>query len=264
MSPIEEPTSGTAATWSSAVGHASTGKSGRVIERLQADIDRLNRDKQVWKARFEEAEKTNETLGAYNTSLIDRNSNLEQSHDTNMRQLARKDRMIEELRGDLKREKSRTTAAEDNARTASESEQSWREEATRARALASQKEQEYETITSIRNRDNDRHQEALARLKISFDKLLTDRKADYEAQKRLEIIAEQQSQTIKQLEESNRRLSTINQAYKSEIDTTLSVLRSEARQNGDTLSQAVEEMHEASDKMKWVVNVEKNVKAHDR
>ena len=264
MSPIEEPAGGTGATWSSAVGHASTGKSGRVIERLQADIDRLNRDKLVWKARFEEAEKTNETLGARNTYLIDRNSNLEQSHEANMRQLARKDRMIEELRGDLKREKSRTTTAEDNARTASESEQAWREEVTKARVFASQKEQEYEAITSIRNRDNDRHQEALERLKINFNRLLQDRKADHEVQKRLEIIAEQQSQTIKQLEESGRRLSATNQTYKNEINTTLSVLRSEARLNGDTLSQAVEEMHEASDKMKWVINVEKNVIAHDR
>ena len=258
MSPIDEPAS--AGGWSAAVGHATTaGKSGRVIERLQGDIDRLNRDKIVWKARFEEAERTNETLSTRNTFLMDRNSNLEQSHELDSRQLARKDRLIEELREDLRREKKRTAFAEHTAQTASATEEEWRGEAAKAKAIASQKEQEYESIASCRSMDNERHHSSLERLRGNLDRLLEERKADMEAQRRLEIVAEQQSQTIKQLEELNRRLTANNQAYRAEIDQALAGMLNRARERSDDLDEAVDGMHEARDKMKWVVNVKKNV-----
>ncbi|KKY26478.1 hypothetical protein UCRPC4_g01497 [Phaeomoniella chlamydospora] len=257
MSPIDEPPSGN--TWSSAVGHASTGKSGRVIERLQGDIDRLTRDKLVWKARFEEAEKTNETLSTRNTFLMDRNSNLEQSHEANMRQLARKDRMIEESREDMRKERAKTVAAERAAQAAAQTEEEWREVAAKARALAQQKEHEYESIASCRHMDFDRQQNALNGLKNNLEGLIKDREVDKEAQRRLEIIAEQQSQTIKQLEELNRKLSATNQAYRAEIDNNLSGLLAHARQRSETIDNVVEDMHNARDKMRWVVNVQENV-----
>ena len=192
--------------------------------------------------------------------LADRNSNLELSHEADEKQLARKDRKIEELREELTREKSKTTTAQENAKTASESEEMWREEASKQRAVASQKEQEYEAIATVRTRDNDRHQASLDRSKANLNTLLQNRKADQEAQKRLEIITEQQCQTIKHLEEVNRKLTLNNQAYKAEIDNILLALRSGAQRNEDNLSKAVEDMKVATDKMKWVVNVERNLK----
>ena len=201
--------------WSSAVGHASTGKSGRVIERLQGDIDRLHREKQLLKVRFEESEKTSEALLMRNQYLQDRNNNYEQSHEANVRQLSRKERQVEDLREALGRERAKTATAERVAEAARAGENQCRNEASQARSLAAQKEAEYEAMVTCRTRDKDRHQGDLNRMKESFEGLLRNRQDDRKDYQKLEIIAEQQNQTIGLLEELTRRLSANFKAYRA-------------------------------------------------
>jgi len=259
MSLSESSTPPESTAWSSAIGHASTGKSGRVIERLQGDIDRLHREKQLLKVRHEEMEKANEALMTRNQYLQDRNSNYEQSHEANLRQLARKERQVEELREELRKEKVKTARAEEQVRAATASEEAWRDEASKAKALAAQKEAEYETIVACRNMDYDRHQSGLDNVKSSFETLIRQREEDYEKQKKLEIIAEQQRQTIAQLEELTRRLTANFKAYKSEIERAITELRRIASANDNAVTQKLEEMTEVTGQMRWLMNVEEVV-----
>ena len=84
--------------WSSAVGPATTGgKSGRVIERLQQDLDRLNREKHLANMKYEESEKARENLSIQNASLVERNGVLEQSQEATRRNMARLERKYEEV-----------------------------------------------------------------------------------------------------------------------------------------------------------------------
>lgn len=245
--------------WSSAVGHASTGKSGRVIERLQGDIDRLHRDKQLLKVRFEESEKANETLTTRNQYLQDRNSNYEQSHEANLRQLARKERQVEDLREELQREKAKTERAEETARAASASEEAWRDEASQSKSVAVQKEAEYDTIVACRTLENDRYQGGLDKLRAKFAVLLQQREEDVENQKKLEILAEQQRQTIEQLEELNKKLNTNFKAYRSEIDKAISGMREIASDYDSAITTKLEEMVTTTNKMRWIIHVDKEV-----
>lgn len=245
--------------WSSAIGHASTGKSGRVIERLQGDIDRLHREKQLLKVRFEESEKTSETLQTRNQYLQDRNSNYEQSHEANLRQLTRKERQVEELRAELKREKEKTAFAQHAALAATQSEEEWRDQASQARSIAAQKESEYEAMVSCRKLDHDRHQGGVDRLKENFEALLRDRQEDFDRCRKLEIIAEQQKQTIGQLEELTRRLNSNFKAYRTEIDKAVADVREHASSNDSAIATKLEEMNEVTGQMRWVVNVDKEM-----
>ena len=254
--PIPEASS---SPWSSAVGHASTGKSGRVIERLQGDIDRLHRDKQLLKVRFEESEKANETLTTRNQYLQDRNSNYEQSHEANLRQLARKERQVEDLKEELEREKAKTSRAEETARAAAASEESWRDEASQLKSIAVQKEAEYDTIVACRTLENDRYQGGLDKLRSRFEALLLLREEDLENQKKLEIVAEQQRETICQLEELNKKLNTNFKAYRSEIDRTVSGMRETASGHDTAITTKLEEMTSTTNKMRWVMNVDQRV-----
>jgi FtsZ-binding cell division protein ZapB len=254
VSPSPEPQ-----TWSSAVGHASTGKSGRVIERLQVDIDRLHREKQLLKVRFEESEKTNEALQTRNQYLQDRNSNYEQSHEANLRQLARKERQVEEFREELKREKHKTAIAQQIAQAATRSEEEWRDQASQARSIAAQKESEYEAIVSCRKLDHDRHQGALDRMKENFEALLRDRQDDLDRSRKLEIIAEQQKQTISQLEELTKRLTANFKAYRMEIDKAIADIRRHASSNDSAISTKLDEMTDVTGQMRWVMNMDKEV-----
>lgn len=245
--------------WSSAVGHASTGKSGRVIERLQGDIDRLQRDKKLLKLQFEESEKANETLTTRNQYLQDRNSNYEQSHEANLRQLVRKERQVEDLRAELQKEKAKTARAEETARAASASEETWRDEASQSKSMATQKEAEYDTIVACRTLENDRYQGGLDKLRTRFEALLQQREEDIENHKKLEILAEQQRQTIGQLEELNRKLNTNFKAYRSEIDHAISGMRETASEHDSAITTKLEEMVATTNKMRWVMSVDKEV-----
>jgi hypothetical protein len=254
--PTDQSPSSENGAWSSAIGHANTGKSGRVIERLQSEIDRLNREKQLLKMRHDEMEKANEMLNARNQYLQDRNSNHEQSHEASLRQLARKERQLEDLKDELNREKERTSRAEEQARIASVTEEDWRDQASHAKAIAQQKETEYDAIVSCRNMDNDRHQNGLDKIKDSFDALIRQRAEDLEKQRKLEIIAEQQRQTIAQLEELTKKLSTNFKSYRTEIDAAVTDLRSGAEGNNTAMERKLQEMTDTTHKMKWVMNVD--------
>lgn len=227
-----------------------------MIERLQAEIDRLNRDKKLLNVQFEEAEKANETLASQNRYLTDRNNNYEQSHEANQRQLVRKDRQLEELREELKKEKLRTQRAQDTAQTAAANEEKWRIEANMAKSVASQKEAEYETIVVCRNRDKEWHQNSLDKIRRDFETLLGQRQEDLETQNKLEIVAEQQRQTIGQLEKLTKELRDNFMAYRMEIDTAIEGMRSHVTSNDSAVSKKLEEMQAVTGQMRWVVNVE--------
>ncbi|OAL37432.1 hypothetical protein AYO20_03281 [Fonsecaea nubica] len=256
LSSSESSPSSESVPWSSAIGHAGTGKSGRVIERLQGDIDRLRREKQLLKTRLEEAEKENETLKTRNQSLQDRASNYEQSHEANLRQLTRRERQVEELREELRKEKLKTAAAEAQAAAAASNEEVWRDHASQAKALAVQKEVEYETVVACRKVDYDRHQSGLDKIRSSFDTLLRRQQDDLDKQQKLEIIAEQQRQTIAQLEELTKRLTTNFKAYRYEVDAAISELRHAAINNDQALTQKLDEMTEVTGRMRWVMKVD--------
>jgi DNA repair exonuclease SbcCD ATPase subunit len=260
MSPPPASPSPEPVPWSSAVGHASTGKSGRVIERLQAEIDRLNRDLQLMKARLDDSEKARETLITHNSYLQDRNSNYEQSQEASLRQLQRKDRMIEELRENLLREKLRVAAAEKTAKEAAANEEEWRNQACQSRSLASQKETEYATIVTCRNLEHERHRGSLDQLQDCFQALLRERREDQGSYDRLQLIAEQQNQTIAQLQELNSKTNANFKAYRSEVDKAIAGLREHVSSNDADILAKLEEVTEVTGQMKWVMAVDRSAK----
>ncbi|KAJ9615736.1 mother-specific HO expression [Cladophialophora chaetospira] len=248
--------------WSSAIGHAGTGKSGRVIERLQGDIDRLRRERQLLTTRLEESEKQTENLKTRNQSLQDRTSNYEQSHEATFRQLSRRERQVEELREELRKEKLKTAQAEAQAAAASSNEEEWRNQAHQAKAIAVQREAEYDTMVDCRKVDYNRHQAGLDKLRSQISAVTRRKDEDFDKQKKLEIIAEQQGQTIAQLEEINKKLTTNFKAYRQAIDSDLSGLREKASQIDETVAQKLEEMAEVTGRMRWVMNLEETVPHH--
>lgn len=248
--------------WSSAIGHAGTGKSGRVIERLQGDIDRLRRERQLLTTRLEESEKQNETMKSRNQSLQDRTSNYEQSHDATIRQLSRRERQVEELREELRKEKLKTTQAEAQAAASTANEEVWRDQAHQAKAIAIQKEAEYDTIVDCRKVDYNRHQAGLDKLRSEVGTVLRQKNEDLERQKKLEIIAEQQQQTIAQLEDLNKKLKTNFKAYRYIVDTDIAEMRQNANDNEQAVAQKLEEMAEVTGQMRWLMNIETSVNHH--
>lgn len=205
-----------------------------------------------------------ETLVTRNQCLQDRNSNYEQSHETSLRQLARKDRQLEELREELRKAKFKTAAAEDAARAASTNEAIWRDEAHRAKSLASQKEIEYEAIVACRNDDNARHQGGIEKARQDFETLRRQREEDLEKVKKLEIIAEQQRQTIAFLEDLTKKLNANFKSYREEIDTAVADMHHHFRSNDTAIAQKLEDMTRVAGEMRWVMRMEELINGQPR
>lgn len=99
--------------WSSAIGHATTaGKSGRVIERLMAENDRLKRELELSVLRAQELEKTLATYKPQMEALRHENENLSHTSTVDSGLLARRERKIEELKADNLAKTQRTEKAE--------------------------------------------------------------------------------------------------------------------------------------------------------
>jgi hypothetical protein len=91
------------AQWSSAVGHATTGgKSGRVIEKLMADSDRLKRELKEQVIKAEELQRSLQTYKPRIEALQTENENLSHARGVDQALLARRDRMIADLKEELK------------------------------------------------------------------------------------------------------------------------------------------------------------------
>ena len=166
---------------------------------------------------------------------------------------------MEDLREEVQKEKLKTARAEEALRAAATSEDEWREQASQAKAIAQQKESEYDVIAACRNMDNDRHQNGLNRIKASLDELLNKRAEDLEKQKRMEIISEQRKKEVEQLEELTKRLQVNFNSYRTEIDSAIEDLRTTANGNDRVVHEKVEEMRRITGEMRWVMNVEKVV-----
>lgn len=117
-SPPTTPTPEDDLAWSSAIGRAALGKSGRVIERLMADIDRLKKSLNAEITHRQEVEKREETSQQCIEALRREMATLQQRKDIDAGALMRRDRKIEELTANLEGERRRRTNAEARAKEA--------------------------------------------------------------------------------------------------------------------------------------------------
>ena len=125
-----------------------------------------------------------------------------------------------------------------------------------------QRESEYDTIVACRKVDYDRHQGGIAKIRSEISSLLRLKEDDLEKKKKLEILAEQQRETIAYLEDLNRKLTTNFKAYRHTIDATLSGLHKNANLNDHAVAYKLHEMNEVVGQMRWVMNIDNAVNHH--
>lgn len=266
LSPTENGAAeGTASPpWSSAVGRATTGKSGRVIERIQADNDKLRRDLRLEVLRREEEQKKSEMARSQMQSLQFTNDNLLQMRELDRLSLARKDRKMEELKSDLDGERTRRTEAESQLKQlmrASEDIEAelrakLREETERAAKATSQ----YDLLSaSWRQKDED-YRRSTERLQQDISHLRQDSADDRRKLDELEITAEQHRQEVEKMKAAKDRMSKEFETYRKEMEDNTRRMREQAEQNEKANAEALTETRELLGQMKHVINLKKYVR----
>ncbi|KAJ5085296.1 hypothetical protein N7532_010067 [Penicillium argentinense] len=243
----------------SAVGHAATGKSGRVIHNLQEEIARLRRECGVYRSRAEETQRSNDTLKTQVQNMSERLRNLEQVNETNLNSIARKDRKIEELRNELQNERDKRKEAEASASKVNDMMRDERENHHREQAESHEQAKyhstQYDVLVGATKREK---AELSRRVKNLCDELITLKQAHEKhvvSTGRLDAIADQKNREIESLKDMNERLMTSHVEYKQMKDDELRETIEKAHANDALIEAALAQIRKTEEEMKWAIRL---------
>ena len=263
--PLRSPVSDHKESWSAAIGPATiSGKSGRVIERLMGENDRLHRELRLANAKLEEEQRRSESAREAHQSSQEKNATLEIICGTNQAALTRRNRMIEELKTALRVESTlrRKTEAEMRGilQSADETRDIYEKDLAREREIASHVNSQYDTlheafqgITSRFNVQRADYQEEIRML----EQRNQSRQQRFEA---LEVVCSELRERQDKLDKLHQQILELHEGHRKVIEETIGTAAKKAEQNRLACEEISQRMEKAMGEMKYVVNVKRNLK----
>jgi chromosome segregation ATPase len=246
----------------SAVGHAATGKSGRVIHNLQEEIARLTRECTLYKSRAEEYQRTNEAYKIQQQNTNERIRNLEQVNDTNLNSIARKDRKLEELRIELQHERNKRQDAEKDAnqtnQTMFEERETHNRELARSQEIAKYYETQYEVLSSSNKREKADFAKRINAIWAEVEAIAGARKTHMHSTERLEVLADQKNREVDSLKDSYEKLVTKHTEYKEMKENEFRGTINSAKSNNAAIDKVLAQLKETETEMKWAIRLHKS------
>ncbi|KAE8140955.1 hypothetical protein BDV38DRAFT_217850 [Aspergillus pseudotamarii] len=253
-----------ATEWSSAVGHAATGKSGRVIHNLQEDIARLTRECSVYRSRAEETQRMNDAFKTQVQNMTERLRNLEQAHETNLHSISRKDKKIEELRAEVQSEKDRRLRAETETnkfhQLMDESRDDFNRKCAELQEIANHARTQYDVLAKAGQRERADQQRRVKAIRDEIDALKTRQEEKRLHLERLDAVMAQKNREIEIGRENFDKLFEVYESYKKAHDEEVHALVERGRQGNADLDAALASLKETEDRMKWAIQVKNEVK----
>lgn len=248
--------------WSAAIGRAATGKSGRVIEKLMGENDRLQRERKLAIVKLEEEVRRGESARLALEGLQLSNETLSSIHESDKTQMTKKDRKIELLRADLQSEKLRREKAEketrESRRERDEVVEELRRDAAEDREEARRSNAQYEILASSWKTSEDRYEWQMQKLRTDFNGLRTEINNDKRKTSELEIVIEQLTHELAKVAQVKDKLLVGFQAYKKEQECGLQEIQERAEKNNSANEELHEQMSGVLGQMKHVVNVKRD------
>ncbi|KAL4883712.1 hypothetical protein BJY04DRAFT_23154 [Aspergillus karnatakaensis] len=259
------PTNGdaTATEWSSAVGHATTGKSGRVIHNLQEEIARLTRECGVYRSRAEETQRMNEAYKTQVQNMTDRLRNLEHSHEMSLHSLSRKEKKIEELRAELQTEKDRRQQAESEKerfhQLMDEAQDDFHRKCAELQEIAHHSQTQYDVLAKAGQRDRADQQRRLKAIREDFIGLRQKHEQTNSQIDHMDTIMAQKDQEIELARKNFEELFKEYETYRKANDDELRELIEQGQQGEARFNAALASLKETEGQMKWVLKVKREV-----
>ncbi|KAF7594945.1 hypothetical protein BBP40_007753 [Aspergillus hancockii] len=257
-------TNGDSPEWSSAVGHAATGKSGRVIHNLQEEIARLTRECSVYRSRAEETQRMNDAYKTQVQNMTERLRNLEQAHETNLSSISRKDKKIEELRTEVQSEKDRRQRAEMETnkfhQLMDESRDDFNRKCAELQEITNHSRTQYDVLAKSGQRERADQQRRLKAIRDEIEALKSQQEDKSLQLERLDTVMAQKNREIEIGRENFDKLFEAYESYKRAHDEEVNTLVEKGRQGDAKLEAALASLKETEGQMKWVIQVKNEVK----
>ena len=248
--------------WSSAVGRATTGKSGRVIERIQAENDRLRRELKLEILRRDEEQRKSETARGQLHSLQTSNDHLVLMREQDGVRLARKERTIDDLRADLDRERARRHEADGQLRQATSVHEAMQRELHGQLKEASETAQralgQYNVLSSSWTHMNEGYRRKVDTLRNDLARLRADATEDRRKLNRLGIVVDQQRQEMEMMKVANDAVVATFETFRRDLDHRtdgIDGIRQRAQLNEKALDDLLQEALEVLAEMRHVVHL---------
>ncbi|KAF2859157.1 hypothetical protein K470DRAFT_259172 [Piedraia hortae CBS 480.64] len=238
----------------SAIGHATTGgKSGRIIERLMSDNDKLNRQLKAAELKVLAYQDELALFKPRMDALKHENENMLHASSVDSSLLARRERKIEELKSDLKFQTERAEKAESSARRSRAELDELRKKQSRENQALVDEAKHAVTHSEILETSYRQLKTELATRKEVWENDLKALKAEQRDNKtrfaRLDLVHEQmrlENERMKKVNEDLRALwDGCERDYKASLEG--------AQREEELLREKRKEMQDTLDKMKWVM-----------
>lgn len=252
----------TSTTEWSAVGHAATGKSGRVIHNLQEEIARLTRECSVYRSRAEETQRMNETFKTQVQNMTEQLRNLELANETNLNSISRKDRRIEELKAEVQSERNRRQQAEGEAskihQLMDEARDDFNRKCAELKEIANYARTQYDVLAQAGQRERAEMQRKFQSIRADFVVLKETSEKKHVQLERLDAIMAQKNREIETGRENFDKLFEDYETYKGTHDDEVREMIERGYQNEAKVEAALASLKETEGRMKWAIQQERN------
>jgi hypothetical protein len=253
--------------WSSAVGRANLGKSGRVIDKLMGDNDMLKKNLDIAKIAADDAKQAQKLAEARMEAMSSEYEG--RLHDTaiNRALLKKRDRQVLDLKTQIDGERQRATAA-------IESERNWRAAMEKMEVESKLKVDEattYALLLEGRNNTLTNHwktqsaimDDSIAKMKDFAAAIEKNRQEDHRKMSLLEELCESKDHALASLRKEKQAIHDAFQAYKAEQESQLRDIKLRAAEQEKANEMLNAESLRVLGELRWALAVSKNVRGED-
>ncbi|KAI4754983.1 hypothetical protein E4T52_13740 [Aureobasidium sp. EXF-3400] len=250
------------------LGNANLGKSGRVIEKLMAENDKLKREIKAEAAKREELQRTANAQKPRLEALQAENARLSHCKAVDESVIKRRDRKIEDLKAELDVERQKRESLENRALEAERKMGEYQEHSNKEVQLAIEEAKHATTHASILETSHrqlsSEYRQRIAAASKQLRELNDDREEDRKRLIKLDVVNHQMRQESEKARKLYNELLASSERYRqakdSEVESVVGdvkELKAGINHREVVLESTLEEMHEVLNRMKWTMNMHK-------
>lgn len=243
-------------------GKVSVGKSGRVIERLMAENDKLKRELNAEITHRQELEQEQEVSRGTIESLRQENANLLQAKDSDELRIKRRDRMVEDLKAEVESERARRKDKEGQLNGLRIERDGAIEDCRRETSLAGEQAKHATSHAQVLEESHKRlgteYRQRMRQMAVDLQKLIEERDAERSKLQKLDVVVEQMAQQLERGNKINAQMAHELQSCKAQGEQRIQQLEHDARTREDEDAKLRANVEKVMGEARWLINIGKN------